>query len=40
VLAGSRVADRIDAERTLRVFSSGLVLLAVYTASTAVASMM
>lgn len=39
VLVGSRIAGRIDATRTLRVFSAGLVLLALYTASTAIASM-
>jgi uncharacterized membrane protein YfcA len=36
VQVGARVADRIDAERTLRVFAGLLVSLAVYTAASAI----
>lgn len=39
VLVGGRVADRIDAARSLRLFAAGLVLLAIYTAATAVAGL-
>jgi len=39
VLVGGRVADRIDAERSLRFFAAGLVLLALFTAGSAIAGM-
>ena len=39
VLAGGRIADRIDAERSLRLFAAGLVLLALFTAGAAIAGM-
>lgn len=35
VLAGGRVADRIDAQRSLRLFAAGLVLLALFTGGSA-----
>jgi hypothetical protein len=37
VLTGGRIAGRIDAERSLRVFAAGLVLLALFTAGSALA---
>jgi MFS family permease len=40
VLVGGRIADRIDAERSLRAFAVGLVLLALFTAGTAIAGML
>jgi hypothetical protein len=39
VLVGGRIADRIDAERSLRAFAAGLVLLALFTAGAAIAGM-
>lgn len=36
VLVGGRIADRIDAERSLRAFAAGLVLLALFTAGAAI----
>ena len=36
VWAGSRIADQINAERSLRVFAVGLVLLAMFTAASAI----
>ncbi|MBI5503657.1 MAG: sulfite exporter TauE/SafE family protein [Deltaproteobacteria bacterium] len=39
VLAGGRIADRIDARRSLRAFAAGLVLLALMTAAGAIAAM-
>jgi len=39
VIVGGRVADRIDAERSLRFFATGLVLLALFTAGSAIAGM-
>jgi hypothetical protein len=40
VLADGRIADRIDAERSLRVFAGGLVLLALFTAASAMAALL
>ncbi|MFN2428148.1 MAG: sulfite exporter TauE/SafE family protein [Candidatus Binatia bacterium] len=40
VLAGARIADRIDAERSLRYFAAGLVLLAIFTGGSALAGML
>jgi len=39
VRVGATVADRIDAERSLRLFAAGLVLLAVFTGVSAIAAM-
>lgn len=39
VEVGGRVADRLDPERSLRAFAAALVLLAIYTASRAVAAL-
>lgn len=39
VLAGGRLADRIDAERSLRLFSAGLVVLALFTGGSAILRM-
>lgn len=39
VLVGGRIADRIDAERSLRLFAAGLVLLALFTAGSAISGM-
>ena len=39
VQVGGRVADRLDAERSLRAFAAGLVALALYTAGRAVAAL-
>ena len=39
VAAGGAIADRIDAERSLRVFAAGLVLLALFTAGSAIAAL-
>ena len=40
VLVGGRIADRIDAERSLQAFAAGLVLLALFTAGAAIAAML
>jgi len=40
VAAGGRIADRIDATRSLRVFAAGLVVLALFTAGSAVAALL
>ena len=39
VLAGGHIAGRIDAERSLRAFAAGLVLLALFTAGSAIAAL-
>jgi MFS family permease len=39
VLTGGRIADRIDAERSLRMFAAGLALLALFSAGTAIAAL-
>jgi len=39
VLVGGRIANRIDAERSLRYFAAGLVLLALFTAGSAISAM-
>jgi uncharacterized protein len=38
-LAGAGLASRIDAERSLRIFAASLVLLALFTAGTAIAAL-
>lgn len=40
VLAGGKVADRIDAARSLRLFAAGLGLLALFTAGSAIAALL
>lgn len=39
VLVGGRVADRIDAEKSLRLFAAGLVLLALFTGGSAIVAL-
>ena len=39
VLTGGKIAGRIDAEQSLRVFATGLILLALFTAGSAIAAL-
>jgi hypothetical protein len=39
VLAGGRIADRIDAQKSLTAFAAGLVLLAMFTAGSAISAL-